>query len=560
MKTIKLIIVTILFSLIYMPAFSQVFTIYKDKAIGTSTNESVINSILLSTNSILLAGTSDVNINTDKTDPLCDSTIIGAIADIWLLKMDTSFNIYWDKSIGGEKTESDPHIFINKNNQIALVCRSTSDSSCEKSQNDWSATVKGDYWEIILDTLGNKIWDKTWGGTGMENDPQMLQFTNGDYLICGQSKSPISGDKTEANCNNTSNGDLWVIKTDSIGIKIWDKVYGGNLNENTSGWSGVLPRPNLSILRGGNNSALFAVSSNSPISCDVSDSSRGGVDIWLTKIDSSGNKLWDKRFGNTGQNQYPEIVDVYGGGYIMISQSSDGANGDVTDSINGVADIWIVKLDSLGNILWDKRYGGETSCIAAEIKPALDGGYLICGNINGNAANDVSENSYGITDYWIFKIDENGNKIWDKRFGGPGSDFCNGMLLMQDTSIILYGIAYTGISPVKTDSGIGRYDNWFIHFKYTDTTSTVGFIDPIAFDASISLYPNPASDVVTIASNKTQIQNVTMYNLLGELIETKNYTSSHNIQFDLQTYPKGVYIAKITGQKNISTTRKIIKL
>jgi hypothetical protein len=72
------------------------------------------------------------------------------------------------------------------------------------------------------------------------------------------------------------------------------------------------------------------------------------------------------------------------------------------------------------------------------------------------------------------------------------------------------------------------------------------------------LYPNPASDVVTIASNKTQIQNVAMYNLLGELIETKNYTSSHNIQFDLQTYPKGVYIAKITGQQR-TVARKVVK-
>jgi tetratricopeptide (TPR) repeat protein len=168
-------------------------------------------------------------------------------------------------------------------------------------------------------------------------------------------------------------------------------------------------------------------------------------------------------------------------------------------------------------------------------------------------------NKSGSYDYWIFKIDSVGNKLWDKRFGGPLYDACNGFVQMPDTSIFLYGSANQGISPVKTDSGVGgANDIWIVHFKYIDTTSTVGFMDPIAFDASISLYPNPASDVVTIASNKTQIQNITMYNLLGELIESKNYTSSHTIQFDLQTYPKGVYIAKITGKQS-TVARKVLK-
>ena len=557
MKTTRIILFIFTITLINKISYGQIFTVYKDKAIGTTLNEYLMRSILVSSNSILVAGESNASINIDKTDPLCDTSIIAPGTDVWLFKMDSTFNLVWNKSIGGRKNEGDARIFINKNDQIAMVCTSTSDSSCEKSQDDWSTTLKGDYWQVILDTLGNKLWDKRWGGSKGDQFPQMVQFSNGDYLICGQSDSPISGDKTVANCSNNY-ADLWTIKTDSIGNKIWDKTFGGNLAEQAGNWNPVTPRPELSILIGNNYNALFATSTNSPISCDVSDSSRGGNDILLIKIDSSGNKLWDKRFGNSGTNQLPEIINANDGGYILISRAYGAADGDITDSVNGASDIWIVKLDSIGNKQWDKRFGGETNCIASEIKPALDGGYLISGNVNGNAANDVSENSYGMTDYWIFKIDDNGNKLWDKRFGGPSYDFCYGMLLQQDTSIILYGTARAGISPVKTDSGIGQSDYWLIHFKYTDTTSTVGFMDPIAFDESISLYPNPASDVVTIASNKAQIQNVTMYNLLGELIETKNYTSSHNIQFDLQLYPKGVYIAKITGQQS-TVARKVVK-
>jgi hypothetical protein len=556
----KYIIAVILF-FIKTSSFAQVVTIIKDKCIGTFNNETPgISATLYNDNAIYLLTSSDENINGDKTEPNCDS-INPNKADIWLLKLDTDFNIIWDKSIGGEESDGGANILNYGFGGIICSVNSFSDSSCDKSENNTSSS--SNYWIVSIDSNGNKLWDKRWGGLIAETSPFILKLNSGNYVTCGSSLSQIGADKTEPNYTlSTSVYDYWLVKFDSVGNKIWDKVYGGTDKEYIS-----LQRDGeyyeISLIADDHDSFVLAGRTESPVSGDISEPSRGSSDVWIVKIDSSGNKVWDKRFGNSTLSQGTYINHSNDGGYIFSSLTPGPNNGDVTDPLIGNNEMWVVKLDSLGNKIWDKRFGGNqfTRTKPYEIKPAVDGGYLICGTTDSDSSYDVSQYTYGATDYWILKIDENGNKLWDRRFGGPGGEVCNGMLLLSDTSIVLYGRSQYGISPVKTDPGKPPgIDYWLIHFKYTDTTSTVGFIDPIAFDASISLYPNPASDVVTIASNKTQIQNVAMYNLLGELIETKNYTSSHNIQFDLQTYPKGVYIAKITGQKNTSTTRKIIKL
>jgi hypothetical protein len=561
------IILILLFLIPQTQCISQVFTIYGDKSIGTGNDDILTRVIRTPDGQLLFAGSTRANINGDKTDPKCDPTAF-LDEDVWIVKTDTNFNIQWDKGFGGNFLEKEVVIqYDDFSNSYLIGANSASDSSCDKSKDNLSSNGQdGDYWFLSVDTTGNLLSEQTWRALKSERSPKFTRLKSGNMILSISSNSPAGIDKTQPNYNSTlGTSDIWIIKTDNTGNKLWDRVYGSTNNEqtifNTS--SSLISACSIVLVPDKNNDSFLmgCITSGIP-NGDVTDSAKGGTaDIWIIKIDSLGNKLWDRRLGGPGFEAPYTIRSTNDNGYILVSDGSL-IGGDVTDSSNGFVDLWVLKLDSLGNKQWDNMYGGNKEDWAISIDNAIDGGYLLCGFSSSDASGDVSENKYTNSisgfDYWILKIDSVGNKIWDKRFGGPNRNACTGFLQMPDTSIYIYGISEQGNSPVKTDFGHGGYDYWAVHFKYTDTTSTVGLIDPIAFDESVSLYPNPASDFVTIASNKTQIQNITMYNLLGELIETKNYTSSHNIQFDLQTYPKGVYIAKIKGQQS-TVARKVVK-
>ncbi len=535
---------------------AQNYQLFGDKVFGTMKFDAYTNAIVVDNYNIVIAGETSGGIDNDKTDANCDSLSGFTVDDMWIIKFDTAFNVIWNKSYGGIYDESYPSLYKAKNSSnFILTCSSNSDSSCEKTENN-RFLGPYDYWFVCVDSSGNRVFDKTYGGTLEERSAGSIQLKSGNYLIYGSSNSDSSADKSSANIGVGITTDLWLVMIDSVGNKIWDKSYGGtNIESIEFVGGGVLEN----VIEFNDGSFLIACTTDSPIGGSISDSSKGMFDIWILKIDSLGNKLWDKRLGGSRDDYFSNVIKLNDDSFIITSYTFSESNGDVSDTLNGPTGCWIIKLDANGNKVWDYIYGGNAGCLPNRIRPAIDGGFLISATIGGDSIYDVSENTYGSSDYWIFKIDSIGNKLWDKRFGGPFIDNCSGFVQMPDTSIFLYGSADQGISPVKTDSGVGgAKDIWIVHFKYTDTTSTVGLIDPTAFDESISLYPNPACDVVTIASNKTQIQNITMYNLLGELIETKNYTSSHTIQFDLQTYPKGVYIAKITGQHS-TVARKVVK-
>jgi hypothetical protein len=534
---------------------AQNYILYGDKTFGTYLNESDVSLIALDSSHLLIAGETQANITGDKTDPKCDSLMFND-PDIWIVKFDTAFNIIWDKSLGGKKPESCPHLYLLPNSTgILLACNSSSDSSCEKTENNRNFPANdNDYWTCQLDLNGTKIIDQTWGGNGSDLDPQYLELSSGNRIVGGISLSAIGADKSVVNYNPLKY-DYWLIKLDSNGNKLWDKVYGGTGNEaaNTNNHYQFMLLPD-SV----EDSFVLAGTTDSPLSGDITDSSRGMADIWVVKIDSAGNTLWDKRFGGTNTEQCNHIIHTNDNGYILCGFTLSPQGGDVTDSPKGGSDVWLVKLDSLGNKLWDKRYGGNKNNQGLWIDRAPGGGYWVSGETNSDSSFDVSELPYGSHDYWIFKIDDNGNKLWDHRFGGPGYNHGAGFVIMPDTSIFLYGYADTGTSAVKTDAGKGLYDYWIVHFKYTDSLSTVGVNNITDFSNGISVFPNPTKDVVTITSGTGKIKQIELVNLMGETVQTQKINSSNTAQLNLQNFAPGFYFVRITGEK-FTVVKRVVR-
>ena len=520
----------------------QSFQLYGDKTFGGSKLEESADILYVGNGEFIISGNSYTNLDGDKTDGLCQDTLS---PDIWVIKFDSNFNIIWQNSIGGNKFDVNPTVIkSNLGNNFIFGCVSTSTSSCDKSQNAFAPTF--DYWIYSSDLFNNKLFDITFGGTGGDNDPAVIQLSNGEYIVCGSSTSGIGGDKTVANFGMA---DFWTLKFDSNGTKIWDQVYGGTSNElSTDNFFDLIPDDNGNF--------LILGYTGSPVSGNISQPSQGGIDIWLVKIDSSGNKLWDQRFGGSGSDLPRKIIPTADNGYILCGRTFSPQSGDVSEAPHGQRDMWVIKLDSVGNKLWDKRYGGTGLNDANWIEQDFDGGYLIGGTTTSQIGLDVSESPFGVGDYWIIKTDSIGNKVWDKRFGGPGNNILTCFALLPDSSIMLFGYADSGTTSVKTQPGNGLTDYWLVHFKYNNSPSG---INELSYgNQSISIYPNPVTDELLLNSQSNlPLQYFRLYDLTGRLVYEQLEFNEKAV--NISQLKPAIYFYQILDSRNNFYNGKLLK-
>ena len=306
-----------------------------------------------------------------------------------------------------------------------------------------------DYWIVKIDSLGLKQWDKRFGGTNDDYLYSVQQTTDGGYILGGYSWSGLSGDKTQPSWGNA---DYWIVKIDSLGIKQWDKRLGGTGDDELH-----------SLQQTTDGGYILGGISNSGIGGDKTQPSWGSEDYWIVKIDSLGIIQWDKRFGGMGYDYLCSLEQTTDGGYILGGYSSSGTGGDKTQpSWGGSFDYWIVKIDSLGIKQWDKRFGGTLYDYFYSLKQTTDGEYILGGYSNSGISGNKTQPSWGGGDYWIVKINSLGMKKWDKRFGGTSDEELYNIFLTSDGGYIISGDSYSSISGDKTENNLGTEQTWVV--------------------------------------------------------------------------------------------------
>ena len=233
--------------------------------------------------------------------------------------------------------------------------------------------------------------------------------------------------------------------------KQWDYRFGGTKNDVLSA---LQPTTDGGYILGG--------WSNSEISGDKAEASQGGYDYWLVKIDAAGTKQWDKRFGGTKDDYATSVEQTADGGYLLGGYSSSGIGGDRTEGSRGAQDYWIVKTDASGNKQWDKRFGGPLYDYLYTVLQTPDGGYLLGGYSYSEAGGDKSQPSRGGIDYWIVKINADGTKQWDKRFGGTADDRFASLQATTDGSYVLGGSSNSDAGGDISEAGRGGFDYWVV--------------------------------------------------------------------------------------------------
>jgi formylglycine-generating enzyme required for sulfatase activity len=410
-----------------------------DKTYGGSANDYAYSALLTNDDGYLLVGKSESGAGGDKTQSG------QGWSDIWVVKIDADGNKSWDKSYGGSSHDYANAALSTNDGGYLLVGVSESGADGDKTQ---SSQGGNDIWVVKIDADGNKVWDKAYGGGGSEYANAALSTNDGGYLLVGNSGSGADGDKTQS---GQGWFDIWVVKIDADGNKVWDKSYGGSGQDYAK-----------ATLLTNDDGFLLIGHSRSGADGDKTQSSQGGNDIWVVKIDADGNKVWDKSYGGSGHDYANAALSTNDGGYLLVGHSESGADGDKTQSSQGGNDIWVVKIDADGNKVWDKAYGGSGNDIAYSALSTIDDGFLLVGESNSGTGGDKTQSSQGEEDYWAVKIDADGNKVWDKTYGGNWSDKAPIALSTNDDVFLLVGSSGSGASGDKTESSRGIMDYWAV--------------------------------------------------------------------------------------------------
>ena len=255
---------------------------------------------------------------------------------------------------------------------------------------------------IKTDSKGDPTWEIPLGSSSSGKDSSMIgeiqisiqQTQEGAYVVAGKTYP-----------QNTGSSDALLAKIDLDGQVIWEKSFGGYYNDYA-----------YSVEEASDGS--FILTGNTWLS------SAGQSEAWVIKTDSTGEMLWEKTYGGTNSDYAKYIQQTEDGGFIFTGTTHP------LYSYNNK--IWLVKLDPDGNTVWEQTYGGEGAPDNGKfVQQTTDGGFIIFGETYSSGA--------GNTDLWLIKTDEKGNMIWDKTFGDKNQNGAMTMSQTLDGGFILLG-------------------------------------------------------------------------------------------------------------------------
>jgi hypothetical protein len=280
-----------------------------------------------------------------------------------------------------------------------------------------------DVWLIKTDGNGSMVWDKTFWTTDWSFGFSVQQTTDGGYILTGET----------AYNYETDAGDVWLIKTDDNGNKVWDKTFGG-----------IKQDLGYSVQQTSDGGYII-------VGITAYDYHAWTGDVWLIKTDRNGNKVWDKTFGGTQYDEGRSVQQTSDGGYIITGVTFSKGKGE--------NDVWLIKTDENGETEWDTTFGGKSYDYGYSVQQTADGGFIITG--------ETMSKGKGEFDVWLIKTDENGKTEWDRTFGGSEYEYGYSVRQTTDSGFIVTG--------VTTSFGHANYfyDMWLIKTDSEGKSKTI---------------------------------------------------------------------------------------
>ncbi|MDT0555416.1 hypothetical protein [Patiriisocius hiemis] len=353
--------------------------------------------------------------------------------DFWLIKLDASGQMIWNRTYGGSEDERARSIFKTQDGGYVLAGQSRS------SDGDVSSNAGFfDFWIVKVGSQGAIEWEKNYGFAGNDQAYDIFQTSDGGFFVSGILDVTASGGQGNSgrNSNRHAGGDYWTLKLDASGELIWSRYFGGSFTDTSH--DAVETDNGDFIIIGFSDSEDVDITNN-----------KGAYDFWIVRASSEGDLIWQKNFGGSEIDIPYGITKTQDGNY-MLAGDTRSADQDVTETI-GNADIWTLKFNDVGDILQQKSIGGTQFESARSIVTLQNGNYAITSTTRSNDG-DVSSNN-GQNDIWTVILDQNLELISEKNIGGSALDFGEDVIQTSDNKIIVVGNTESSDGDITINKG-----------------------------------------------------------------------------------------------------------
>jgi len=468
-------------------------------------------------------------------------------SDIWLVKIDFTGNVLFEKTYGGTLGEGPYGIFTSSDgNYYILGVAYSSDGDISFDPYPTS----NDFWIIKIDGEGNIIWDKIVGGNGYDQPYRGYATTDGGIVAAGWTNSS-DGDVS----HYYGSYDMWMVKLSSDGEIEGDFTAGSSGMENAQA---IIQTSDGSYLIGGNS----FIGEGGNLTCEPHSS--WAAEAVLIRLDTELNIEWQDCYGGTNHETILELLEI-DNGYVFLAGTMSN-DGDVSGSgWHGENDNWVVNLNFDGNIVWQKCYGGSKSEGSTNIIGSNNGSFIVVGNTyshDGDVSNNHSQSEYE-SEIWAFGINDTGELLWERCFGGYGDDYIqNGVVIKNKLNFVIAG--YTDYGPSYDVGCTPHGGNWndrdFWVFEVKDTT--VSLQEQPAQVSALTTYPNPAKNYVCFerkGKTNNHRMEINIFSASGLPVKELTLYPGETLKvWDTRSIPAGVYFYRYQEQDGASAYGKVV--
>jgi hypothetical protein len=320
--------------------------------------------------------------------------------DLWVVRVDGSGERRWDQTFGGAATDRGRAIVELRDGGFAVAGATESKGAGEF-----------DAWVLRLDADGGLLWERHFGGPGTDWASGLAETADGGLAVAAYTQPSAEVPFT-----------AWIIRLDAEGNTRWERRFGGEQTD----WA----------------TAIAALDDGSlAVSGYTESTGAGGADMWVLLLDAEGGLLWERTFGGAERDYASTVRPTADGGILL---------GGMTESAGaGGVDIRLVHLDREGHVSWDRSYGGARDDWVRGLVQTRGGGYAAAGYTSSRGA--------GLYDMWLLRLDANGELLWESTFGGRRNEWARAVVELPDGDLAMAGDTWSK-GAGKSDVWVLRVD------------------------------------------------------------------------------------------------------
>jgi len=488
-------------------------------------------------------------------------TAVGA-GDIFISKLDAAGNFIWAKQMGGTTTDEGRSITVDAAGNVYTTGHFTGTADFDPGTSSYNLTAVADMDIFIskLGPMGDFVWAKQMGASSFDIGQAIEVDAAGNVYTTGFFYNTVDFDPGAGtyNLSATSGHDMFILKLDALGDFVWAKQMGGSIIH-----FGLA----LKVDVAGNiyTTGHFRETVDfDPGLGTYNPTSAGEQDIFVHKLDPSGNFVWTKQFEGTGNDGGQSLAldllgNVYTTGYFQGTADFDPGVGVFNLTSVGDADIFVSKLDASGHFVWAKQLSGSSFEVGSSITVGAAGEVYVSGAFMNTVDFDAGIGVFNLTssggiDVFVHKMDAAGDFEWAVQMGS--TDFDESLAVAVDAAGNVYTTGYFQ-GTVDFDPGTGSANMTSVGtrdiFVHKMSPMLVGTADKTIFK-QVKIYPNPSEGAVTVDLSGIDNAQIRVMTTAGRVVY-ENEVENETDRFEINGAAGMYYVQIITPR-----SKKVFKL